>query len=440
MKRLLCLLLALVLLSGCAPQNSLSGRETGVQFYYVVKEEDYFSSLGVMGCEARTLSEKQNSLEGLMALYLGGPVSSELTSDFPAGMRLVKTEQTEEDSREITLVFDDSLAELTGIRLQIVCACIARTVSEYAANAYQTVNFRAEHLPLDNDQESISIRLSDLVLEDHSAGQSNLEVQLYFSDPDSRYLIGEPRSIPAGDSASLSKLIVQKLIEGPESESLRATIPEGTTSLSVDVVDRVCVVNFSEEFRTNKPQTALEERMTVFSVVNSLTQLEGVDAVDILIQGEKVPSYTYLNLSYELQPEERMIGTVETDPDGFDVTLYVGLEGSELLAAFPMRIQGTAEGSRAGSVLEALCSFEANNGYYSPAEGLVKHYDIQEAGGIVQVTLTADAAEEAQLRMLSRSVIATLSELTGVHKVFLFLNDEEKPQSSDSFRSEWILP
>ena len=435
MKRLLCLLLALLLLSGCGPQ-SLERNDTVVQFYYETKEPDFFSSLGSLGYEKRTLSDAQNNLEDMMRLYLSGPIDQGLY--FPQGLRLIRWETPEEEFAplEVTLTFDDSLAELSGIRLRLVCACIARTLWEF--RGYETVRFRTQTRLLD-DQEYLSIRPGRLVLEDHSAGQPSAMVTLYFSDRDGRYLIGEQRSASENESEKMEEQIVHRLLEGPNSDSLRPTIPPGTMLLNVSLVNGICMVNFSEEFLANRPETSLEERMTVFSVVNSLAQLEDVDAVDIRVEGRKLDRYLYLNLSGELLPDDRMIGPVRAGVGEFDATLYVCLEGSEQLAAFPVRIREAVDLSRVGPVMDELCGFTAENGYSSPATDLVKSHEEYMENGVLQVMLTTDPAEDDQLRLLERSVIATMRELPEVRTIRLFINGREIPRGSDPYRSDWLL-
>ena len=435
MKRMICLLLVLALLCGCSGQ-SLVRNEIPVTFYYISENPDYFSDTGILGPESRTLRGDQNSVEDMLNRYLKGPLSQDLSSPFPPDLRLIRAERGE---REITLVFDDSLAGQTGIRLQLTCACIARTVAEYDSS-FETVHIRAEHLPLEGDRETLSLRPDELILADRNAGQTNTPVLLYFSDLNSRYLLSEQDSLPSKDSAKLAELIVDRLIKGPKNDSLLATIPAGTRRLNVTMAERVCVVNLSEEFLDNGPQTALAERMTVFSLVNSLTQLDEVDAVDIRVEGKKLGRYFHLDLSDELQPDERMIGPVRSGVGEYDATLYVGLEGSEQLAPFPMRIRESAETNLVSQVMDALCGFEESNGYYSPAKELIAAHEEHEEGGVLRVMLTVNPADEAQLRLLTRSVTATLRELPEGKAAQLFVNNAELPKDSDPFQTDWVLP
>ena len=416
MKRIVCLLLALTLLCGCT-RLGLGRQDTGVTFYYRGAGGDYFSSLGAMGAERRTLRDDQADLNSMMALYLGGPVNPELTSPFPKDMRLIRSEQT---GREITLVFDDSLAALTGIGLRLACACIARTVSEYGG--YETVIIRTVSLTL-NGEEAVTVHPAELVLEDRSAGQPNALVQLFFADSQGRFLIEEQRSAPLEETQELPGFILHSLIEGPQSEGLSATIPKGTVLLNVSVVDRVCLVNFSAEFLQNRPRNELAERMTVFSVVNSLTQLEEVDSVEILVEGSSVERYYAMNLDRELVRDEDMIGPVRGGVGEIDATLYLCLEDGEHLTVYPMRVQETADQNRAASVLSALCAFAPRNGFYSPAQGLIELRGVQQSGGSLRIEYTTtERIEDEQRTLLLRSLLATALALPEVSRVELIEN------------------
>ena len=429
MKRWICLLLILALLSGCAASGG-GGKDSDVCFYYRSTDGDYFSGLGAMGSERRALGEERKNVDALVELYLGGPVAPELANPFPKDVRLIRTETA---SQEITLVFDDSLAALSGIDLRLACACIARTLWEYGG--YETVTVMAESLELDGEQ-AIVIRPEELVLEDRSAGQPNALVRLYFADSQNRFLVEEQRSAPIGDDADLPDYILRSLIEGPQSEGLRPTIPKSTVLLNVSVVDRVCLVNFSAEFLQNRPRDALAERMTVFSVVNSLTQLDEVDSVEILAEGSSIERYYKLDLSRELVRDESMIGPVRSGVGEFDATLYLCLEDDDHLNAFPMRVQQTADLSRGASVLNSLCGFEARNGYRSPAQGHIElqSVELRQATLHVEYTTTEPFEGNEHTSML-RSIIATALALPDVYNIELV----EDGTALDLKGEEWTV-
>lgn len=63
-------------------------------------------------------------------------------------------------------------------------------------------------------------------------------------------------------------------------------IPEGTKLLGIETKDKICYVNFSKEFVNNAGSGSYETTMILYSVVNSLCELDTVDSVQILIEGK----------------------------------------------------------------------------------------------------------------------------------------------------------
>ena len=63
-----------------------------------------------------------------------------------------------------------------------------------------------------------------------------------------------------------------------------STVPSGTKLISVSVVDGVCYVNLSDSFKNN-PNPEVTEEVLLYSIVNSLTELQGVSKVQISING-----------------------------------------------------------------------------------------------------------------------------------------------------------
>ena len=94
---------------------------------------------------------------------------------------------------------------------------------------------------------------------------------------------------------TLEKLIMEQLIEGPKSSSKQGTLPSGTTLISVTQVDGVCYVNLSESFRTQS--TTVAEEITLYSIVNSLSELPNVTQVQLAINGS---TEGYVRYNFEL--------------------------------------------------------------------------------------------------------------------------------------------
>ena len=109
---------------------------------------------------------------------------------------------------------------------------------------------------------------------------------IYFADGTRKGLVSEERraEIVAGTE---ERAVVEALIAGPETEGLWATVPSGTKVRSVTVSDRVCYVDLSDDFLSRQGLTGISEGLTVYSIVNSLCELDTVERVQFLIEGEK---------------------------------------------------------------------------------------------------------------------------------------------------------
>lgn len=120
-----------------------------------------------------------------------------------------------------------------------------------------------------------------------------ITVTLYFSDSNAMYVVSEKRDVMTAKNDSPERQIIHELIEGPMTDDLWSAIPDGTKLLSANTKDGLCTVDLSKEFVDNSPGGTASERMAIYSIVNSLTELETVERVQFLIEGEKREIYTH---------------------------------------------------------------------------------------------------------------------------------------------------
>ncbi len=117
------------------------------------------------------------------------------------------------------------------------------------------------------------------------------EVILYFADEEELELVKEVRTIEFKQSQSIETNIVEQLIQGPEEEGHYRTIPEETKIRNIKTEGGICYVDLSSEFVTKNTGGSSAEYFAIYSIVNSLTELEEVNKVQFLIEGEKVGVY-----------------------------------------------------------------------------------------------------------------------------------------------------
>jgi germination protein M len=133
-----------------------------------------------------------------------------------------------------------------------------------------------------------------------------VEVNLYFSDSQAMYLVPEKRKIP--QTPSLARQAVSELINGPKNSDFYPTIPEGTIVNEVYIVNDIAYIDLSEEIFKNHSGGSSGELMTVYSIVNTLTEIPPIKGVQILVEGNEMKSLAgHIDISMPLLRDEDWI-------------------------------------------------------------------------------------------------------------------------------------
>ncbi len=446
MRRLMALLLACALLlpAGCGSREAVAPAQDGFRLYYPYALEeagDYAGELGALGYETAPEIGTEPDVAALLERYLEGPQSPELTSPFPAGLAV---ESFHIEDGCMTLVLSREIQSLFGMDRTMAAACLVYTLTQLP---------EVERVFLDAGDGGISDGLlateltrEDFLLFDDSFTSDQVSLRVYFADAEDRYLVAESRKGSFSSDQEMVSYLVRQLMDGPTEEGAERALPEGMVLLGVELSGGVCTVNFSEAFLTNRPKTHAGARMAVFSLVNTLTELTQVEAVQILCVGRTVGNYGGLNLSQPLHREEDALGAMGLPSSGYDATLYVPCSGG--LGAVPLYIRRTTGRSLEADLLSALIAFPATNGYENPfPEGTVAA-EVTVEDGLCRVSFNSAFAQcdadPAQATLAVRSVVATLCGLSHIDRVQL--DQSQAPMTSVDLsepiapEDSWFLP
>ncbi len=147
----------------------------------------------------------------------------------------------------------------------------------------------------DNKNSRIEEKEYDIIETTPKTNEKNeKEVILYFAnkeyietgDESLEQLVPEKRIVKYGD-ISLEEAIIKELMKGPENDKLNTVIPTTIKLINVEVSDSIAFVNFAQEGLYGG---SMEEDFTISQIVNSLLELDNVDKVQFLIDGEKAES------------------------------------------------------------------------------------------------------------------------------------------------------
>ena len=159
MRRIVCILLAAVLLcaAGCSGQRS--SIERPVSYYYCTTAESYEALRKSVSFEVRDGSAYGDDLQGLLNDYLRGPESDGLVNPFPDNCTVRSIQESDLDVR---ILLSSGFSRLSGIDLTLACVCMSLTVFELSD--CQSVSIGVQDALLDGKNE-ITLHRDDILLE-----------------------------------------------------------------------------------------------------------------------------------------------------------------------------------------------------------------------------------------------------------------------------------
>ena len=116
----------------------------------------------------------------------------------------------------------------------------------------------------------------------------NTIISLYFINKESGEINPEARTININDLIDNPyKYLLEQLIEGPKNEKLQKVIPDNTKINNVELKGDILYIDFSHEFIDNALEGKENESKIIETIVKTVTELNEVNAIKILIDGEE---------------------------------------------------------------------------------------------------------------------------------------------------------
>ena len=113
-----------------------------------------------------------------------------------------------------------------------------------------------------------------------------IETRIYYVDAEMMRLVPVRTSIPKMSAKRSAQYVLDKMIEGYDANpKIRRVIPKDEHCLTASVKDGIAYVNISGEMLKNHPEGRDIELLTVYSIVNSLTEIDGIINVRFTIDG-----------------------------------------------------------------------------------------------------------------------------------------------------------
>ena len=186
---------------------------------------------------------------------------------------------------QIFLDVSDEYRSMTPTTEILVRAAIVRTLCQVDGIDYVSMKCHGEDLQ-DALGQTVGL-MNPSVFVDNEGNEVNsyerVQLMLYYATADGTALRKELRTVEYISNISMEKLVVEQLIKGTDVEGTMATINPLTMIVNVTQKDGICYVNLDEGILSLQENVSPE--LTVFSIVNSLSELPGVNKVEISING-----------------------------------------------------------------------------------------------------------------------------------------------------------
>ncbi len=189
-------------------------------------------------------------------------------------------------TKTVTLYFNKNYQKLDQADELLIRAGIVKTLSQFT-DEIQSVCFTVNNKPMRDEQgELLRMRGNDFVDNIGESAEYACEnyVTLYYMSENGILLDSEEVLVRYVSKINLETAILNSLISGPISKNLYAVLPENLKINSVSVKENICYVDVNEAFL--KPVNKVSYKLTVYAIVNSITQNTSAEKVQFLINGE----------------------------------------------------------------------------------------------------------------------------------------------------------
>lgn len=348
----LILSLFVALFSGCA-----NTKETeSLLLYY--RAADVSHAEGLI-CAEPAAEDQKRSVEALARRYFMGPRLDTLRSPFPKGTAVEEFSVT---GSQLFLHMNEEFSSLSGVDLSLALTCISMTFFQLDEITSVEIAF---HGGIWGGNQAVLLREGDIILSDNSLDLAQSKITVYYADQDNRYLIPVEVNTKLERLEERAALAVSMLSETPERAELRLTLPKNTEILDLSIENGECIIDFSDDFYRYRNKSESGERMTILSVVNTLTQFTDIQSVQILVEGNSLLRYSFMDLRKPFVRDESAIGPVRSGLSEQDANLFVIRSCDSTMTGLPIRLKPETSQSAAEAMLDALLEFEEKNGYVS---------------------------------------------------------------------------
>lgn len=298
---LILLLIAVAAASLYFSSSDGGGRKRNMNLYFLNAEQ---TSIVAEKREIKYRTASELPDEVLNAL-IKGPLDSKLARLMDDTVKVNSLEMIKGD-----IIVDFSREYMSGDSAKDILTtyAVVKSLCEIPEIDRVKVSVEGENITSSTGTALDFLSSDDIKLENENSSNEERTVRLYFADSEGNKLIAEDRTITITDKQPIEQYIVNELIKGPAYSNMSAVLSADTAVISVETKDGICFVNLMASFITKNSGGSAKETLAVYSIVNSLTELDEVNSVQFLIDGKKIDEFGHFGFSEPFERNEVIIG------------------------------------------------------------------------------------------------------------------------------------
>lgn len=288
LNRFLIFTMCVLLFTGC---GKMAGTEEGPFVYYLNKDATSIVAVPVN----ITGDGPEIKVEEYLAKLEEVPEDVGLRRTIPENVQILSYTL---DRKQLYLDFSSEYLNMDKATEVLVRAALVKTMVQVEEVSYVGIRVAGESIK-DTKGNLIGLMNENTFLDNMGSEENATKIStlnLYFANKKGDKLKTQNCVVEYNANVAVEKVVVEQLIAGPVESGYYATIPKDTKVMSVTTKDGVCYVNLDTGF-TGQGYDVLGT-VTIYSIVNSLTDLPGISSVQILVNGETNINYKN-NISLE---------------------------------------------------------------------------------------------------------------------------------------------
>ena len=303
-------LLTLVLLSGMTGCAREEKEDSGLLLYYLNEDLSSLNTLSYLMEDGKSKADlSPQEMADDMLEQLATP-SGDVRSIAP--IQNFTVTGTTLQNGTLTVFLSSDYEELETVREILTRAALVNTLCQI--DGVDSVSFLCGDHPLTNEDGSVVTAMnSDMFIFNSGKEIMNYEkvrLHLYFANEDGDQLVDTYRNVVYNSNISMERLVVEQVLKGPNSDVVFPTLNPASKVLSVTTRDGVCYVNLDQAFLTEP--YGVTSQVAIYSLVNSLTELSSVSAVQITIEGKTGKAFMDSSLSSAFERNLSVVRKNET--------------------------------------------------------------------------------------------------------------------------------